>query len=255
MAARMSAVIAIWKCGVSQASVMRRAMVFRMLESWTTSTSALAGASAAQPGRAAARSTSSATMRPSGPVPWRPASSSPRSFASRRASGEAFTRFSSPADCSTGCGFLRLRRLAVGIGGCLASALSLVFALRSRIPLFLRLPFCHLAGSAVIVLRRLRSGAVPIRRLRLLLRGLLRFRGDLLAFLADDRDRLPDLDLLALPGEDLQDDAGGVGLDLLGDLLRVELVERLRLSRPCHLPLSASARSCRTPCPGRAGEA
>ncbi len=84
MAASMSAVIAIWKCGVSQASVMRRAIVFRMLESWTTSTSALAGASAAQPGWAAARSTSSATMRPSGPVPLRLESSSPRSFASRR---------------------------------------------------------------------------------------------------------------------------------------------------------------------------
>ena len=40
----------------------------------------------------AARSTSSATMRPSGPVPVSPASSTPRSRAIRRASGEALTR-------------------------------------------------------------------------------------------------------------------------------------------------------------------
>ena len=53
--------------------------------------------------------------------------------------------------------------------------------------------------------------------------------GYLLALLADDRDPLADLDLLALAGEDLQQDAARVGFDLLGDLVRVELVERLAL--------------------------
>src|SRR6266545_3849037 len=54
------------------------------------------------------------------------------------------------------------------------------------------------------------------------LRGLI----DLLAFLPDGRDRLSDLDR-ALGDSDLQQDAGCVGLDLLRDLVRVELVERL----------------------------
>src|SRR5919108_3595759 len=52
---------------------------------------------------------------------------------------------------------------------------------------------------------------------------------DLLALFADDRDPLADLDLLALAGEDLEQHAARVGLDLLGHLLGVELVERLAL--------------------------
>ena len=68
----------------------------------------------------------------------------------------------------------------------------------------------------------------PARR-----RGLLRPpplpAGDVFALLADDRDPLADLDLLALAGEDLQQDAARVRLDLLRDLVRVELVERLAL--------------------------
>src|SRR5205814_8855604 len=55
-----------------------------------------------------------------------------------------------------------------------------------------------------------------------------RLDGDLLAFLADHRDRRTDR---RLPGgdRDLQQDAVGLGLDLLRDLVGVELVERLAL--------------------------
>src|SRR4051794_34478415 len=45
---------------------------------------------------------------------------------------------------------------------------------------------------------------------------------DVPALLADDRDRLADLDLLPLAGEDLEQDSGGLRLDLLRHLLRVE---------------------------------
>ncbi len=67
--------------------------------SWTTSTSGGAGAAAgaAAAGAVAACSTSSATMRPSGPVPTTDARSTPRSRAMRRASGLAFTRAPVPA--------------------------------------------------------------------------------------------------------------------------------------------------------------
>ena len=53
--------------------------------------------------------------------------------------------------------------------------------------------------------------------------------GDVLALLADDRDPLADLDLLTLAGEDLEQHAARLGLDLLGHLVGVELVERLAL--------------------------
>ncbi len=93
----MSADMEIWNAGASHASVMRRAIVFRIWFSFTTSTSPL-GARAPADGAALtapdaeARSTSSATMRPSGPVPRRAESSIPRSRAMRRASGDALTR-------------------------------------------------------------------------------------------------------------------------------------------------------------------
>src|SRR5215207_4157013 len=64
-------------------------------------------------------------------------------------------------------------------------------------------------------------GLYAIRGLRLL--------GDLLALLADDRNRLADLDLLPFRRQDLQYDSADVGLDLLRHLLRVELVQRLAL--------------------------
>ena len=50
----MSAVIAIWKAGASQASVIRRAIAFRMPVSWTTSTSPVGGRRRGR-GRPAAR--------------------------------------------------------------------------------------------------------------------------------------------------------------------------------------------------------
>jgi hypothetical protein len=67
----------------------------------------------------------------------------------------------------------------------------------------------------------------------LLLRGLVgrcvRLGGrDLLAFLADHGDGLADRDL-AFGDGDPEQDTRGVGLDLLGDLVGVELVERLAL--------------------------
>ena len=101
----MSADIEIWKAGACQASVIRRATVRRSEVSGTTSASnGGAGTAAAGAGAAAARSTSSATMRPSGPVPWSEESSTPRSRAIRRASGEALIRPPPrPSDLATVC--------------------------------------------------------------------------------------------------------------------------------------------------------
>ena len=114
--ASMSAEMTSWKTGISHASVSRRAIVRRTEVSGTRSTpsatragsagGAAAGAAAgAAPG--ARRSTSSATIRPSGPVPLTDARSTPCSRASRRASGEALMR--SPS-CRSG----RRRRLLGG---------------------------------------------------------------------------------------------------------------------------------------------
>ena len=85
----------IWKTGACQASVRRRAIVLRIDVSGDLdlarrrAAGAAAGASA---GAISARSTSSATIRPSGPVPRSCARSMPRSRAIRRASGDALTR-------------------------------------------------------------------------------------------------------------------------------------------------------------------
>ena len=100
----MSTETAIWKAGACQASLSRRAIVRLVLVSGTRSTAPGAdlGVAATEADAAgavapddAARSMSSATILPSGPVPANPFSSSPRSRASLRASGEAFVR--SPA--------------------------------------------------------------------------------------------------------------------------------------------------------------
>ncbi len=104
IAAVMSAVMAIWNAGADHASVMRRAIVLRIELNGTVSTSpggtsAAAAATAPVP----ARSTSSATIRPSGPVPRSDARSIPASFARRRASGDAFTRPPSRAGAGAGC--------------------------------------------------------------------------------------------------------------------------------------------------------
>src|SRR4051812_33996946 len=104
----MSAEAWSWKTGICHASVSRRAIVLRTFESGTRSTSpagkgAAMGAGGAGP-PASARSTSSATIRPSGPVPWIAARSIPRSRARRRASGEALTR---PFVVAAGCSVVR----------------------------------------------------------------------------------------------------------------------------------------------------
>ena len=88
-----SALTVSWKTGACHASVSRRAIVFRVDVSSTTSYSGWAapGAAGAAAGRIAAFSTSSAMTRPSGPVPTTCARSTPRSRAIRRASGLALT--------------------------------------------------------------------------------------------------------------------------------------------------------------------
>ena len=90
----MSAETPSWKTGAVQASVRRRAIVLRTEVSCTTSTSpgGIATGAIGAGAPAAARSTSSARIRPSGPVPWIDARSTPRSRAILRASGLAFTR-------------------------------------------------------------------------------------------------------------------------------------------------------------------
>jgi hypothetical protein len=70
--------------------------------------------------------------------------------------------------------------------------------------------------------------------LRLLVDLRLRFRlcfGYVLALFADDGDRPADRHLTLLH-RDLEEHAGGVGLDLLRHLLRVDLVQRLALLDP-----------------------
>ena len=91
----MSTVIPSWKTGACQASVSRRAIVLRIDDSCCTSMpsdgNAAVGSATGAPD-AAVRSTSSATTRPSGPVPATALRSMPRSRAMRRASGEALMR-------------------------------------------------------------------------------------------------------------------------------------------------------------------
>ena len=89
----MSALTVSWKTGACHAAVRRRAIVLRIFVSGTDSISPVGTAAGAADGAAASpRSTSSATMRPSGPVPRSDESSMPRSRAMRRASGEALMR-------------------------------------------------------------------------------------------------------------------------------------------------------------------
>ncbi len=187
----MSADTVSWKTGTCHASVRRRAIVRRMLESGTavsaraeTSSWVAGGPTAA--GATAARSTSSATTRPSGPVPVTAPSSIPRSRAIRRASGDAFTR--PPA----------------------SSRAPLVTARNS--------PACS---------RRL-DGCLRGRSLHNLAS---RFGRDVrkgLAFASDDCNRLTHRHL-ALDHGDPEEDAARLGLDLLGRLVGVDLEQRLAL--------------------------
>src|SRR5439155_10321207 len=81
----MSALTVNWKTGACQAAVRRRAIVFRIDVNGIDSTSSLTTGAAAGAGAATApRSTSSATIRPSGPVPVRDSRAIPRSRAIRR---------------------------------------------------------------------------------------------------------------------------------------------------------------------------
>jgi hypothetical protein len=92
----MSAETVSWKTGACHASVRRRAIVFRVEVSSTSSTSPAAAARAAAGSALGAAtvacSTSSATILPSGPEPCSVAMSIPFSRASLRASGDALTR-------------------------------------------------------------------------------------------------------------------------------------------------------------------
>ena len=191
-----------WKTGICHASVRRRAIVLRMFVSSRRSTSpgAAAGAGAAAGvAPTSARSTSSATIRPSGPVPVSDESSIP-ALAGDPA-GER--RRLDPAAV--------LRRLLPHLGDLLcgaAAALALLFARGAGRAFFLRI--------LVDLLRRARAVAAR-RRL-----------GRLLALLADERDRLADRHL-ALGDRDPQQHARSLGLDLLRHLVGVELVERLAL--------------------------
>ena len=118
----MSADVCSWKTAICHASVSRRAIVLRMFVSGTRSTSPagtgacnsllLAGAAAGAP--ASARSTSSATIRPSGPVPRSAARSIPRSRASRRASGEALIRPFPEAAAAGTCSSFACNRQLLG---------------------------------------------------------------------------------------------------------------------------------------------
>src|SRR5712691_2393375 len=88
----MSAETVSWKTGACHAAVSRLAIVLRTFESWRTSTCPKSWRRDGAAGAVAARSTSSATTRPSGPVPRICARSMPRSRAIRRASGDALIR-------------------------------------------------------------------------------------------------------------------------------------------------------------------
>ncbi len=108
-----------WKTGACHASVRRRAIVFLVDVSSISSTSpaavATAAAGAAFGAATTPRSTSSATIRPSGPLPWSWAMSIPFSRASRRASGEALTR---PAVCTGASATAAVAASAVAAAAC-----------------------------------------------------------------------------------------------------------------------------------------
>ena len=88
----MSALTVSWKTGASHAAVRRRAIVLRMFVSGTDSISPVGTAAGAAGAADWPRSTSSAMIRPSGPVPCSARRSIPRSRAMRRASGDALMR-------------------------------------------------------------------------------------------------------------------------------------------------------------------
>ena len=192
----MSADIEIWNAGASQAFVRRRAIVRRIDVSGTTSASSGAAPTVACAGRRGGAldvlGDDSAFRARAGQVREVDAALAGDPAGERR-------RLHAAVDP---------RRLRLGGG---------LFLLGGGLPASLTLLFARLAGRALLlrVLFDLDLG--------------LGLGGDVLALLADDRDPLADLDLLALAGEDLEQHAAGLGLDLLRHLVRVELVERLAL--------------------------
>ncbi len=201
-----------WKTGACQASVSRRAIVLRIDVSSISSTSPAGAATAAGAAFGAAtapRSTSSATIRPSGPLPDSVAMSIPFSRASLRASGEALTRPSGRTGASA---------TAAVAASAVAAAASWPRARWSSIPgaeaPSVWASSCSSTAASSDSASAAGRGAVP--------------GGDVLALAADEGDRPADLDL-ARVDDDLQQDAVGLGLDLLRHLVRVELVERLAL--------------------------
>ena len=143
-------------------------------------------------------STSSATMRPSGPVPASAARSIPRSRAIRRASGDALIR--PPVGHAPS---LRASPLLPGDSARGSEPLAAAAAGR-------------LLGDGLGGARRACSAAAAADV------------GDVVAVLPDHGDRRADLDL-AFGDDDLQQHAVEVRLDLLRDLVGVELVQRLAL--------------------------
>ena len=196
-----------WKTGADHASVRRRAIVLRVAVIVTTSNSASgrrrpAAAAAVAASPTGAFSTSSATIRPSGPVPASAVRSTPRSRAILRASGDALIR--PPRSWRPGPRCVRRRRRRGRGGRAVGAAVVLRPARRS-------------AGGGCGLCAR--GSAAARRRIAVL----------------DHRDRRADLDL-ALLDDDLQQDAVDVRLDLLRDLVGVELVEGLTLLDACRLP-------------------
>ena len=92
----------------------------------------------------------------------------------------------------------------------------------------LRLVGGRLSSLLSLLLARGPGRALLLRVLVHLLRVLF-LRLDGLTLLADDRDPLADCDLRTLLGENLEERPARLGLDLLGHLVGVELVERLAL--------------------------
>ena len=147
-------------------------------------------------------------IRPSGPLPCSCAMSIPFSRASRRASGEAFTR---PSPRAVARRLAQPRSPPQPPGRARAARPSPARRRpRSRRSSCSSTAAAPLSASA----RAAGAGAVP--------------GGDVLALVADEGDRAADLDLAGVD-DDLEQDAVGLGLDLLRHLVRVELVERLAL--------------------------
>src|SRR5207244_1170369 len=84
------------------------------------------------------------------------------------------------------------------------------------------------AGALALLFTRRAGRAFLLRRFGSRLSRRARDGGYIFPLLSDNGDRRADVGL-AFCDRDLEQDAGGLGLDLLGDLVRVELVERLAL--------------------------